>query len=292
MTEKTTTEFPLKQRDLETDADRKPPFMQQSVGRRVEPPIKKVIQEDIRESPRQVSQKPIIKKRIIQKPIIQKPMVQKPREKLLEKGAGALTDAELLSLFLRTGLPGLNVGQLSERLLQRFDGLAGLMRVDAKELLRCEGIGAAKCAALCAAMEMTRRAIETSIRRGDAFTDPSATRQYLAIKMRTYTREVFACLFLDNQHRLISYEELFFGTIDGASVHPREVVKRSLEMNAAAVIFAHNHPSGVAEPSEADRRITARLESALSLVDIRVLDHMVVGDGEVVSFAERGLLSS
>ena len=284
MTEKTTPEFPLKQRDGKADADRKPPFMQQPVERRVEPPIKEVIQEDV--------QKPVVQKPVVQKPVVQKPVVQKPREKLLEKGAGALTDAELLSLFLRTGLPGVNVGQLSERLLQRFDGLAGLMRVDAKELLRCEGIGAAKCAALCAAMEMTRRAIETSIRRGDAFTDPSATRQYLAIKMRTYTREVFACLFLDNQHRLISYEELFFGTIDGASVHPREVVKRSLEMNAAAVIFAHNHPSGVAEPSQADRRITARLESALSLVDIRVLDHMVVGDGEVVSFAERGLLSS
>ncbi|MFT7218771.1 MAG: DNA repair protein RadC [Candidatus Azotimanducaceae bacterium] len=245
--------------------------------------MQQAVQPPIQPSSQKVVQKPV------EHPIQKK--IQKPREKLLEKGAGALTDIELLSLFLRTGLPGLHVGQLAERLLQRFDGLAGLMLADAEDLLRCEGIGAAKCAALCAAMEMTCRAIETSLRRGDAFTDPSATRQYVAIKMRSYTREVFACLFLDNQHRLISYEELFFGTIDGASVHPREVVKRSLETNAAAVIFAHNHPSGVAEPSQADRRITARLESALSLVDIRVLDHMVVGDGEVVSFAERGLLS-
>lgn len=214
----------------------------------------------------------------------------KPREKFLAEGPGALSDAELLSLFLRTGLPGLGVEQLARKLLARFDGLAGLMQATTQELLDCEGIGAAKCAALCAAVEMTRRSIESRIQRGDAFSDPSQTRQYLSIRLKSYEREVFACLFLDNQHRLISYEELFFGTIDGASVHPREVVKRSLETNAAAVIFAHNHPSGIAEPSQADRRITARLASALALVDIRVLDHMVVGDGEVVSFAERGLL--
>jgi DNA repair protein RadC len=213
-----------------------------------------------------------------------------PREKLLEKGPESLTDAELLAIFLRTGRQGLHVIAFAQKLLTQFAGLKGLMSAESDELLACPGIGIAKYAELRAVLELSKRYLEEEIVRGDAMTDPQVTRQYLHMRLAGYAREVFACLFLDNQHRLICYEELFFGTIDGASVHPREVVKRSLEVNAAAIIFAHNHPSGLAEPSQADRRITERLKQALSLVDIRVLDHLVVGDTQTRSFAEMGLL--
>jgi DNA repair protein RadC len=155
---------------------------------------------------------------------------------------------------------------------------------------KCSGIGIAKYAQIRASLELFERYLLESLDRGDAISDPGKTRRFLKGKLRKYSREVFACMYLDNQHRLIKFEELFYGTIDGASVHAREVVKRALDHNAAAVIFAHNHPSGVAEPSQADRRITDRLKSALLLVDVRVLDHMVVGDREVISFAERGFL--
>ena len=164
------------------------------------------------------------------------------------------------------------------------------MQASPDDFLAQKGIGVAKCAQLAAVLEMSVRYLRSGIERGEAISDPEITRKFLTMKLRHYTREVFACLFLDNQHRLIRFEEMFFGTIDGAIVHPREVVKRSLELNAAAIIFAHNHPSGVAEPSRADRRITERLVAALTLVDVRVLDHMVVGDTEVISFAELGLL--
>jgi DNA repair protein RadC len=213
-----------------------------------------------------------------------------PREKLLARGAEALSDEELLAIFLRTGAPGLSVVAFAEKLLDTFSGLRGLMQAKPDEFLAQKGIGVAKYAQLAAALEMSVRYLRAGIERGEAISDPDITRKFLTMKLRHYAREVFACLFLDNQHRLIRFEEMFFGTIDGASVHPREVVKRSLELNAAAVIFAHNHPSGVAEPSRADRRITERLVSALTLVDVRVLDHMVVGDTEVISFAELGLL--
>jgi len=213
-----------------------------------------------------------------------------PREKLLITGPESLDDEELLAIFLRTGLPGLPVMQLARLLLESFSGLRGLMQAEKDEFLDCPGVGVAKYAQLTSALEMSKRYLESGIRRGESISDPGVTRQFLQLKLRHYAREVFACLFLDNQHRLISYEEMFYGTIDGASVHPREVVKRALEVNAAAVIFAHNHPSGVSEPSQADRRITERLKSALSLVDIRVLDHLVVGDTEVTSFAELGIL--
>lgn len=213
-----------------------------------------------------------------------------PREKLMLAGPEGLSDAELLSILLRTGMPGLGVLDYAAQLLQTAGGFRGLMQLDREAMLATPGMGVAKYAQLTAALELSRRYLRESLERGQAITDPGVTRQFLMLKMREFRREVFACLFLDNQHRLIAYEELFFGTVDGASVHPREVVCRSLELNAAAVIFAHNHPSGVAEPSAADRRITDRLISALGLVDIRVLDHMVVGDQEVVSFAETGLL--
>lgn len=218
------------------------------------------------------------------------PARERPREKLLESGARALSDSELLAIFLRTGVKGKPVLELARELLVRFGGIRGLLEAERDTLTATPGIGAAKYVQLQAALELTARFLETSFSRGDAISDPGMTRRYLKSKLRGYSQEVFACMYLDNQHRLICYEELFFGTIDGASVHPREVVKRVLRHNAAAVIFAHNHPSGVAEPSQADRRITDRLKSSLALIDVRVLDHMVVGDSEVTSFAERGLL--
>lgn len=209
---------------------------------------------------------------------------------MLECGIDSLDDAELLALVLRTGLPGLSVTLLAERLLRDYSGLRGLVDAGEAALLGERGIGPAKATQLAAVMEITRRCLLSGLKRGDLMTDPQATRNYLLARLRHYEREVFVCLLLDNQHRVIGCEELFKGTIDGASIYPREVVKYALSSNAAAVIFAHNHPSGVAEPSHADRSITERLSRALALVDIRVLDHFVIGDTEVVSFAERGLL--
>lgn len=201
-----------------------------------------------------------------------------------------MSDIELLAIFLRTGVKGKSVMVLAEELLSGFDGIRGMLEADYESLTQVSGIGMAKFVQLKAALELTERFLESSMRRGDTISDPGVTRLFLKSKLRAYEREVFACLYLDNQHRLIQFEVLFFGTIDGASVHPREVVKQALVNNASAVIFAHNHPSGRVEPSEADRSITDRLKSALALVDIRVLDHMIVGDSEVLSFAERGLL--
>lgn len=213
-----------------------------------------------------------------------------PREKLLSSGPESLSDEELLAVMLRTGVPGLGVVDYARHLLEAFQGLRGLMQASQAQFLAKPGIGEAKYAQLVSAFELSRRCLLQGLERGTTMTDPAATGRYLRLQMRHHRREVFACLFLDTQHRLIAYEELFFGTIDGASVHPREVVRRSLELDAAALIFAHNHPSGIAEPSMADRRITERLIAALELVDIRVLDHLVVGDRDVVSFAETGLI--
>jgi len=218
------------------------------------------------------------------------PVSERPREKLLARGPAALSDAELLAIFLGTGTRDIPVMQLAGELLQKFRGVRGLLEADQAQLVSAKGMGVAKSAQLRAALELTERYLQAGFDRGDPLTDPVTTGRFLKSKLRGYTREVFACLYLDNQHRLIRYEELFFGTIDGASVHPREVVKRVLFHNAAAVIFAHNHPSGVAEPSQADKRITDRLKSALLLVDVRVLDHLIVGDEQVTSFAKRGLL--
>lgn len=213
-----------------------------------------------------------------------------PREKMLEYGIDSLSDDELLAIVLRTGTNGTPVLELARRLLRQYSGLRGLVDAGERVLIGEHGIGPAKATQLAAVMELTRRCLLTGLQRGELMTDPQVTKLFLLAQMRHYEREVFACLLLDNQHRVIAFEQLFLGTIDGASVYPREVVKCALSANAAAVIFAHNHPSGVAEPSQADRRITDRLVRALALVDIRVLDHVVVGDTEVVSFAERGLL--
>ena len=218
------------------------------------------------------------------------PEEERPREKMLCRGGGALTDSELLAIFLRTGVKGKSAVELARDILAHFGGLRQAMEATPAQFSEIHGMGKAKWAQLQACLELGQRYLEANLDRGDAFTSPALTRRFLQARLRAYHHEGFACLFLDNQNRLIRFEELFNGTIDGASVYPREVVKRVLAVNAAAVIFAHNHPSGVAEPSHADRSITQRLQSALELVDVRVLDHFIVGDGEVVSMAERGLL--
>lgn len=209
---------------------------------------------------------------------------------MLHKGASALTDAELLAIFLRTGVAGKTAVDLARELLTEFRGLRGLMGASQARFCASKGLGEAKYTQLQAVLEMSRRYLRESLERGDALTTPEATRDYLKSQLYCHPYEVFACLFLDNRHRVIEYEELFRGTIDGSSVHPREVVRRALHHNAAAVILAHNHPSGASEPSAADRHITQRLKDALALVDIRVLDHFIIGDGQPRSFAEMGLL--
>ncbi|MGD9163875.1 MAG: DNA repair protein RadC [Chromatiales bacterium] len=223
-------------------------------------------------------------------PITDWPSQERPREKLLQRGASCLSDAELLAIFLRTGVTGQTAVDLARGLLQEFGGLRQLLGADVKSFCRGKGLGLAKFTQLQAVLEMAHRYLQEQLQEGDTLTSPTTTRRYLQARLRHHPHEVFACLFLDNRHRMIAFEELFRGTIDGASVHPREVVKRALAHNAAALILAHNHPSGVAEPSQADRQITAHLKQAMSLVDIRVLDHIVVGEGEPVSLAERGWL--
>lgn len=217
------------------------------------------------------------------------PLQERPREKLLLKGAEALSDAELLAIFLRTGCKGLTAVDLARQLLDGFGGLKPLLRASETDFCQHHGLGTAKYVQLQAVMEMARRHLFETLSRGEALCSPDDTRRYLAAQLADHMQEVFACLFLDNRNRVISFDKMFFGTIDGASVYPREVVKLALKQNAAAVIFAHNHPSGVAEPSRADENITRRLKEALALIDVRVLDHFIIGD-EVVSFAERGLL--
>ena len=218
------------------------------------------------------------------------PAEERPREKMLLKGGQALTDSELLAIFLRTGVKGMSAVELARSVLEHFGGLRQAMEATPEQFAEINGMGSAKWAQLQACLELGKRYLEATLYRGDAFTSPETTRRYLSARLRAYQHEVFACLFLDSQNRLIQFEELFSGTIDGASVYPREVVKRVLALNAAAVIFAHNHPSGVAEPSQADCHITRRLQAALELVDVRVLDHLIVGDGDIVSLAERGYL--
>ncbi len=223
-------------------------------------------------------------------PISAWPAAERPREKLLSRGPETLSDAELLALFLRTGTRGRSAVDLARDLLQVHGGLRPLLDAEVTAMCATSGLGPAKAVLLKAALELGRRYLDAGLRRGNVLAGVADTRRLLSARLRHHPHEVFAALFLDNRHRLIAYEELFRGSVAGASVHPREVVRRCLHHNAAAVIFAHNHPSGVAEPSRADREITERLKDALALVDVRLLDHFVVGDGEPVSFAERGLL--
>jgi len=214
----------------------------------------------------------------------------RPREKLLQRGSTSLTDAELLAIFLRTGSPGKSAVDLARELLTDFGSLNALLGADQQRFCQGKGLGEATYVQLQAVLEMSRRHFKETLQRGDVLTSPEITRCYLSAQLRGYSYEVFACLFLDNQHRVIQLDELFRGTIDGASVHPREVAKQALRHNAAAVIFAHNHPSGISEPSQADKHITEKLKQVLALFDIRVLDHFIIGDGEPYSFAENGLL--
>jgi DNA repair protein RadC len=218
------------------------------------------------------------------------PSEERPREKLLDKGAGALSDAELLAILLRTGIAGHSAVDLAREILTSFRSLRRLIAADRARFCAHPGLGPARYAELQAAAEISRRQLAESLRAGPSMASPRATGEFLRAKLRDLEHEVFCCLFLDNRHRLIQFEELFRGTIDGASVHPREIVKLALQRNCAAVIIAHNHPSGIAEPSRADELITQRVKEALALVDIRLLDHIIVGDGASVSLAERGLL--
>ncbi len=224
-------------------------------------------------------------------PLDHLPADARPREKLMARGPAALSDTELLALLLRTGIKGTNVLTLAGQVLDRFKGFAPLMNASLEDLATIKGLGGkAKRAELAAVLEIARRALAQRLTDQPVFDNPQAVRDYVALHLRELPHERFAALFLDSQHRLIAMETLFQGTLTQTAVYPREVVKRALERNAAALILAHNHPSGVAEPSRADEHLTQTLRQALALVDIRVLDHLVVGRDGIVSFAERGLV--
>ncbi len=223
-------------------------------------------------------------------PITHWPGAERPREKLLLKGAAALSDAELLAIFFRTGTRGRSAVDLARDLVRDYDGLRSLLDADQATLCSAKGIGPTKYVLIQAALELGRRYLQSELSERAAMTNPQNVRDFLSLHLRRQKHEVFAAMFLDNRHRVIEFRTLFRGTINGASVYPREVVKEALALNAAAIIFAHNHPSGVAEPSQADVQITKQLREALELVDINVLDHFIVGDGNAVSFSERGLL--
>ena len=214
----------------------------------------------------------------------------RPREKLLARGPGALSDAELLALLLRTGLPGKNALQMGQELLDRFGGVAGLLHTGADNLKSIKGLGPAKRAEIVAVLELARRALTAQLKQQTLFDAPHAVRDYLQLQLGSRPHEIFAVMFLDSQHRLIVLEELFRGTLTQTSVYPREVVLRALHHNAASVVLAHNHPSGSVQPSRADEALTQTLKAALALVDVRVLDHVIVGAGEALSMAERGLV--
>lgn len=214
----------------------------------------------------------------------------RPREKLLAQGPQALADAELVALLLRTGYRGTPVLQLSQQLLDAFGGVAGLLSATPSDLKQVKGLGPAKRAEVAALLEIARRSLRQGLAERAVFESPQAVKDYCSLHLAHLPHEVFSVLFLDHRHRLLAMEEMFRGTLAQTSVYPREVVRRAMAHNAAAVILAHNHPSGLAEPSRADELLTEALKKALQLVDVRVLDHLVVGRGQVVSFAERGLL--
>lgn len=218
------------------------------------------------------------------------PADQRPREKLLAQGPAALSDAELVALFLRTGIAGKNAVELARELIGVCGGLNGLLSVDRTALAHVRGLGSAKLAQLAAVLELARRCLGEQLRNGTPLNSPSAVRDYLRLALGSREHEVFLALFVDAQHRVLCAEELFRGTLTQTSVYPREVVKAALRANAAAVIFAHNHPSGVAQPSQADELLTRSLKDALALVEVKVLDHFIVAGRQTLSFAERGLL--
>ena len=217
------------------------------------------------------------------------PPAERPRERLLAHGAAALSDAELVALCLRTGIRGKSAVELARDLLERLNGLGGLL-TSPENLRGIKGLGPAKKAQLAAVIEVAKRCLHRNLQSGGALTSPGAVRDYLRLAISTREHEVFVCLWLDAQHRVLSCQELFRGTLTQTSVYPREIVKAGLKANAAAVIFAHNHPSGVAQPSQADELLTRNLKEALALVEVKVLDHFIVAGSQALSFAERGLL--
>ncbi|MBP9961328.1 DNA repair protein RadC [Pseudomonas defluvii] len=216
------------------------------------------------------------------------PAAERPREKLLARGATSLSDAELLAIFLRTGVRGRSAVDLARYLLQQFGSLRALLEADLRRFSTEPGLGPAKFTQLQAVMEMARRHLAERLRRDSVLESPQAVKDYLKAELRHEPHEVFGCLFLDSKHRVLAFEVLFRGSIDSASVYPRQVIKRSLAHNAAALILCHNHPSGVSEPSQSDVILTRRLKTALELVDVRVLDHFIIGDGEPLSMVEYG----
>jgi len=218
------------------------------------------------------------------------PAEERPRERLLEHGASSLTDAQLLAIFLRTGVAGRSAVDLARVLLDEFGGLRALLEADQSSFSSHLGLGPAKYAQLQAVLEMSRRHLAEHLTHESVLESPAAVREYLIAQLRHESHEVFGCLFLDSKHRVLAFEALFQGTIDGATIYPRQVVKRALAHNAAAVILCHNHPSGVAEPSQADRVLTSQLKAALALIDVRVLDHFIIGEGSPLSMAEWGLM--
>ena len=218
------------------------------------------------------------------------PVNERPREKLMRQGPKSLSEAELLAIFLRTGIQGVTAVDLARQLLEQFGSLKSLLEADQRVFCSSPGLGPAKYALLQSVLEMANRYVMEDLEKNSALTSATKTRAYLTQKLRGYGHEVFACLFLDNQHRVIVFEELFHGTLDGASVYPRQVAKRALQHNAAALILAHNHPSGETSPSAADKQITNRLQQSLGLFDITILDHFIIGDGQPFSFAENGLI--
>ena len=218
------------------------------------------------------------------------PQQERPRERLLAQGAGSLSDAELVAVCLRSGTRGKSAVDLARELIADFGGVTGLLGADLDKLLQIKGLGTAKAAQLAAAIELARRSLQEGLKAGSALTSPGAVRDYLRLALAARGHEVFVVLFLDAQHRVLRSTELFRGTLTQTSVYPREVVRAALAANAAAVIFAHNHPSGIAQPSQADELLTRQLREALALVEIRVLDHFIVAGNQTLSFAERGLL--
>ncbi|MCG8380118.1 MAG: DNA repair protein RadC [Proteobacteria bacterium] len=218
------------------------------------------------------------------------PINEQPREKLLKKGPESLSDAEILSIFLRTGREGASAIDLARELLIKYRNLRQLIEIDQNEFCQIKGLGVVKYVQIQAAIELGKRYLQTGLENGQTFTNPEQTREFITLKLRAYPNEIFACLYLDNHHRLIGFEKHFSGTIDSTQVHAREIIRTALKHNAAALIFAHNHPSGIAEPSQADIDLTRELKKTLALIDVRVLDHFIIGDSGAVSFAERGLI--
>ena len=216
------------------------------------------------------------------------PTNERPREKLLNRGAQALSDAELLAIFLRTGIPGKNAIELARDIISHFKSLQRIFSASEKEFCQIKGLGRAKFVQLQASLEMTRRYLQENLNNNSVIESPNQVKEYLSSQLKGQKNEVFAALFLDNQHKVLGYEELFYGTVNAATVHPRVVVQKSLAYNAAALIVAHNHPSGVTEPSLSDIDITNQLKSALELIDVRLLDHLIVAVNRVTSFAELG----